>query len=130
MRVPKFPKERMSLRAVQQIELPGVTSPSFKIGCRKIAAMPEARSVIEIFRNSSGLTLAKGVQPLFNWRTILRATGEIRSFSLFDDCFNREVMIDGTGEVSNAFGKEEFLVVPELPIGLKFPDFREDVRKF
>ena len=60
-----------------------------------MAAMPDARSVIEIFRNSSGLTLAKGVPSLFNRRTILRATGEIRSFSLFDDRFDREVMIDG-----------------------------------
>ena len=36
-------------------------------------------------------------------------------------------MIDGFDEISNAFGEEESFAVPELPVGLKFPDFRENV---
>jgi hypothetical protein len=95
-----------------------------------MAAMPEARSVIEIFRNSSGLALAKRVPPCFNRRTILRATGAGEKFFTIDDRFDGEVIVDGFDEVSDAFGKEEFLAIPKLPIGLKFPDFRENVRKF
>ncbi|MEP6902211.1 MAG: hypothetical protein ABJA66_10705 [Actinomycetota bacterium] len=41
MRVPKLPKERMFLMAVQQIESPGFTSPGFKLVAGKWRRYPK-----------------------------------------------------------------------------------------